>query len=199
MSFPTAYFDDLYLQDDDPWAYRSSWYERRKRLLTMAVLPRERYRSGFEPACSNGEFSTLLAQRCERLQICDLSEHAVRLARKRLDGNPHVKIEQRAVPQDWPGERFDLIVIGELGYYLSREATTELAQRACASLTDDGTLVACHWRHPFEGRLQSADEVHAAFEALPPLAHLVQHVEHDLLLDVWSKDARSVAQGEGIA
>jgi len=199
MSFPLAYFDDLYRQDDDPWAYRSSWYERRKRLLTVAVLPRQRYRSGFEPACSNGEFSMLLAQRCDRLRVCDLSEHAVRLARERLSSQQNVTVEQRAVPQAWPDERFDLIVIGELGYYLSREETAELAQKACNSLTDDGTLVACHWRHPFEGRVQSADDVHAAFDALAPLTHLVQHAEHDLLLDVWSKDARSVAQCEGIA
>ena len=141
----------------------------------------------------------LLAQRCERLHVCDLSEHAVRLARERLANAQNVTVEQRAVPQAWPEARFDLIVIGELGYYLSREATAELARQACESLTDDGTLVACHWRHPFEGRLQSADDVHAAFDALAPLNHLVQHVEHDLLLDVWSKHAQSVAQCEGIA
>jgi hypothetical protein len=199
MSFPSAYFDDLYRQDDDPWAYRSSWYERRKRLLTIASLPRERYRSGFEPACSIGEFSLLLAQRCDQLRVCDLSAHAVRLARERLAGERHVTVDQCAVPQAWPDGQFDLIVIGELGYYLSPGATAELAQRACASLTDDGTLVACHWRHPFEGRLQSAEDVHAAFDALAPLTHLVQHAEHDLLLDVWSKDAQSVAQCEGIA
>ncbi len=199
MSFPAAYFDDLYRRDDDPWDYRASWYERRKRLLTVAALPRESYRSGFEPACSNGELSVLLAQRCDRLLMCDISEHAVRLARERLAHVRNVAIEQRAMPQAWPEARFDLIVIGELGYYLTREANIELAQRACASLTDDGTLVACHWRHPFEGKLQSADDVHASFDAQPALHRIVQHAEHDLLLDVWSKDGRSVAQGEGIA
>jgi SAM-dependent methyltransferase len=199
MSFPAAYFDDLYRQDDDPWDYRGSWYERRKRLLTVAALPRARYRSGFEPACSNGELSALLAQRCERLTVCDISAHAVQLASDRLAQATNVTIEQRAIPGQWPDARFDLIVIGELCYYLSREATTELAQRACASLTEDGTLVACHWRHPFEGKLQSADDVHASFDALPALGRIVQHAEHDLLLDVWSRDGQSVAQCEGLA
>ncbi|WP_109482503.1 SAM-dependent methyltransferase [Paraburkholderia sp. C35] len=199
MSFSAAYFDDLYRQDDDPWDYRASWYERRKRLLTLAALPRERYRSGFEPACSNGELSALLAPRCERLRVGDISDHAVRLARERLGGHRHVTVEQHAMPAQWPDARFDLIVIGELCYYLSREATLELAQRACESLTPDGTLVACHWRHPFEGKLQTADDVHAIFDALPALNGIVRHAEHDLLLDVWSKDGQSVAQCEGLA
>ena len=199
MSFPAAYFDDLYRQDDDPWDYRASWYERRKRLLTIAALPRERYRSGFEPACSNGELSALLAQRCDSLYACDISGHAVRLARERLADVRNITVEQGAMPDQWPEASFDLIVIGELCYYLSREATAELARRACASLTADGTLVACHWRHPFEGKLQTADDVHASFDALPALNRLVQHAEHDLLLDVWSKDGHSVAQYEGLA
>jgi SAM-dependent methyltransferase len=198
MSFPATYFDDLYQQDDDPWDYRNSWYERRKRLLTLAALPRERYRRGFEPACSNGELSALLAGRCETLRVCDISEHAVRLASVRLADTPNVTVERLAVPRDWPRERFDLIVIGELAYYLSRDATAELAERACESLTPDGTLLACHWRHPFEGKLQSADDVHAAFDALPALTRLVRHDEQDLLLDVWSKDGKSVAQHEGL-
>ncbi|MBP0590101.1 methyltransferase domain-containing protein [Paraburkholderia sp. LEh10] len=199
MSFSAAWFDDLYRQDDDPWNYRDSWYERRKRHLMIAALPRERYRLGFEPACSNGELSALLAQRCERLRVCDISAFAVRLARERLGEARNVIVEKRAIPQEWPDACFDLIVIGELCYYLSREATAELAQRACASLTGDGALVACHWRHPFEGKLQTADEVHATFGALPALTHLVQHAEHDLLLDVWSKEVCSIAQREGLA
>ena len=199
MSFPATYFDDLYQQADDPWHYRNRWYERRKRLLTIAALPRERYRHGFEPACSNGELSALLAGRCETLRVCDISEQAVRLAGERLADTPNVTVEQRSVPRDWPRERFDLIVIGELAYYLSREATAELAQRASESLTPDGTLLACHWRHPFEGKLQSADDVHAAFDALPGMTRLVRHDERDMLLDVWSKDGRSVAQHEGLA
>lgn len=199
MSFPAAYFDDLYRQDDDPWDYRASWYERRKRLLTLAALPRERYRRGFEPACSNGEMSTLLARRCDALLVCDFSERAVRLATERLAALLHVTVEQRAMPRDWPRESFDLIVIGELAYYLTTDETAELAVRAGDSLTPDGTLLACHWRHPFEGKLQTADQVHAAFDQLPALTHLVRHDERDLLLDVWSKDGHSVAQHEGLA
>jgi hypothetical protein len=89
--------------------------------------------------------------------------HAVHLARERLAGMNNVVIEQCSLPDGWPGTQFDLIVIGQLCYYLTRDERAELAQRACASLTPDDTLVACHWRHPFEGKLQTADDVHGAF------------------------------------
>ncbi|KIG10833.1 SAM-dependent methyltransferase [Caballeronia concitans] len=200
MSTPRRYFDDLYRHDEDPWRYRTSWYERRKRDLVLASLSRERYESAFEPACSNGELSAMIARRCSRLRACDVSEAAVRGARERLGDAPNVTLEQRAVPDEWPDDaRFDLIVVSELAYYLSPEATARLAQRAWHSLADDGEFVACHWRHPFEGKLQRAEDIHAAFDAAFDGTRTVQHAEADFLLDVWSKDGRSIARREGIA
>lgn len=201
MSTPRTYFDDLYRNDDDPWRYRTSWYERRKREILLASLPRERYACGFEPACSNGELSARLALRCDRLFICDASASAVRTARERVADARNVTVQTRSVPEDWPAQRFDLIVVSELAYYLAPETTATLAERAWASLADDGTFVACHWRPPFEGKLQSADDVHARFDTLfrGHGARLVQHAEPDFYLDVWSKDARSVGEREGLA
>ncbi|KIG11266.1 NodS family protein [Burkholderia sp. MR1] len=199
MSTPRAYFDDLYRNNDDPWRYRTSEYERRKRELLLASLPRERYASGFEPACSNGELSALLARQCARLRICDISQRAVAQARERLANARGVTIDARAVPDEWPAGEVDLIVISELAYYLSPAATTTLAERAWASLAVDGAIVACHWRHPFDGKLQSAEDVHAIFHSAFDAMRVVRHEEADFLLDVWSKDGRSVAQREGIA
>jgi len=200
MSTSRIYFDDLYRNNDDPWRYRTSWYERRKRDLVLASLPRERYESAFEPACSNGELSAMIARRCTRLLACDVSEAAVRSASERLADTSNITLEQRAVPDDWPTDaRFDLIVISELAYYLSPEATATLAQLASTSLSDDGAFVACHWRHPFEGKLQSAEDIHATFDAAFHGVRIVQHAEADFILDVWSKDGRSIAQREGIA
>ena len=79
-----CYFDALYEACDDPWGFRNRWYERRKRLLTMALLPRERYRRAFEPGCANGELSAQLAARCDSLLATDLNETAVRLASERV-------------------------------------------------------------------------------------------------------------------
>ena len=43
MSVATPYFDRLFADNDDPWAFRQRWYERRKRALTLALLTRPRY------------------------------------------------------------------------------------------------------------------------------------------------------------
>ena len=53
MSVADSYFDELFQGNDDPWAFKQRWYERRKRALTLAALPRERYASVFEPGCAN--------------------------------------------------------------------------------------------------------------------------------------------------
>lgn len=200
MSSTAIYFDELYKASDDPWHLREGWYERRKRSLTLALLPRPRYRNAFEPGCANGELTAELATRCDVLLAADLHETAVRLARERVAGMPQVRVEQRTVPGEWPtgAGRFDLIVISELAYYLTAADLETLAARIAASLTQDGTLLACHWRRPFAEALESADIAHAVFEARCGLSHLAHHDEADLLIDVWSRDARSVAQREGL-
>jgi SAM-dependent methyltransferase len=200
MSSSLEYFDGLYEHSDDPWKLREGWYERRKRSLTLALLPRPRYRNAFEPGCANGELTAGLAARCEALLAADLHERAVQLARERVAGMPQVRVEQRTVPREWPTEAgpFDLIVISEFAYYLDAADLETLAARIAASLTTDGTLLACHWRRPFAEALESADHAHALFDARCGLSRLAHHDEADLLIDVWSRDARSVAQREGL-
>lgn len=200
MSSTAMYFDELYRSSDDPWHLREGWYEHRKRSLTLALLPRPRYRNAFEPGCANGELTAALASRCDALLAADLHETAVRLARERVAGLPQVCVEQRRVPQQWPTEAgpFELIVISELAYYLDAADLETLAARIAASLTPDGTLLACHWRRPFAEALASADAAHALFDSRCGLSRLAHHDEADLLIDVWSYDARSVAQREGL-
>jgi SAM-dependent methyltransferase len=198
--YADSYFDGLYKRSDDPWNLREGWYERRKRSLTLALLPRERYRNAFEPGCANGELTVELATRCDALFAADLHERAVLLARERVGHAPHVRVEQCTVPQEWPveGGPFDLIVISELAYYLDAGELETLAARIVGTLAPDGTLLACHWRWPFAEAFESAETVHALFDARCGLTRLSHHEEADLLIDVWSRDARSVAEREGL-
>ncbi|MGF6772165.1 SAM-dependent methyltransferase [Paraburkholderia sp. GAS199] len=200
MSSAVIYIDELYRNSDDPWHLREGWYEHRKRALTLALLPRPRYRNAFEPGCANGELTAALAPRCDMLLAVDLHETAVSLARERVADLPQVRVEQRMVPLEWPTDTgpFDLIVISEFAYYLDAADLETLAARISASLTPDGTLLACHWRRPFAEALESADAAHALFDERCGLSRLAHHDEPDLLIDVWSRDARSVAQREGL-
>ena len=198
MSVATPYFDQLFAGNDDPWAFRQRWYERRKRALTLAVLTRPRYASIFEPGCANGELSAELAPRCDRLLCCDTASAAVALADARLQGFPHAQVLQSRLPEDWPAGPFDLIVLSELCYYLDARDLNALIDRALASLTDDGQVLACHWRPAIDGCPHTADEVHALLQQRLAMPCVARHHDTDFLLDLWSRDGTSVATHEGL-
>lgn len=200
-SLPAAYFDDWYAAGEDPWGFATRWYERRKYALTLASLPRERYRSAFEPGCSVGVLTSALAGRCDAVLAADLSDVPIAAARRRTAGLPHVRVERRAVPAEWPAGTFDLVVLGEVGYYLDPADLTTLLDRAVGALDPGGTLVAVHWRHPAPDYPADGDAVHAALavRARDHLVRLVAHVEEDFLLDVYARPpAVSVARTEGL-
>ncbi len=194
-----AYFDSMYSASADPYAVRTRWYEERKRAVLLASLPERRYRNAFEPGCGAAELTLQLAARCDRLLASDFSEAAVLAARERASGLDHVSVERQVLPLDWPHAQgpFDLIVVSEIAYFLDEEAIGQLAKLCAESLAVGGTLVACDWRPDFAERTVATDAVHAALTALE-LPRLVRHDESDFLLQVWSRDARSVAEREGI-
>ena len=196
---PRRHFDELFARSDDPWRFRERWYESRKRALTLACLPRARYASGYEPGCANGELSAALAERCERLLISDGAAAAVALARRRVAGLPQVRVVQAWVPDDWPEERFDLVVVSELAYYLDAQALTGLAARARESLESGGDIVACHWRHPIAGCRLAGDAVHEALAETLRLPRVWSLADPDFRIDIWSADARSVGARGGLA
>ncbi|TPG67727.1 SAM-dependent methyltransferase [Pseudomonas arsenicoxydans] len=198
MSVDDRYFDGLFAGNDDPWAFRQRWYEQRKRAITLAALPRAHYRAIFEPGCANGELSFELASRCDRLLCCDTAATAAALARTRLGPFDHAEVRHSRLPADWPEEQFDLIVLSEIGYYLDAEDLKRLIQRAEQSLTADGQLLACHWRPPIDGCPLNARQVHELLHEQLPLARLVLHQEADFLLELWSREPRSVATLEGL-
>ena len=198
MSVATPYFDQLFAGNDDPWAFRQRWYEQRKRALTLAVLTRPHYASIFEPGCANGELSAELATRCERLLCCDTASAAVQLAQTRLTAFAHAHVEQRRLPQEWPAGQFELIVLSELCYYLDVNDLNRLIDHALAALTDNGQLLACHWRPPIDGCPQTAEQVHALLQQRLGMSPLAQYHDQDFLLDLWSREGTSVARHEGL-
>lgn len=198
MAISPAYFEAMFAGNDDPWSFRSRWYETRKRAMTLASLPRARYHHAYEPGCANGELSAELAARCDHLLISDGTPRAVSIARERVNRLPHVEVIEAWVPDDWPAEAFDLIVISELGYFLTPDALDELMGKVRGSLQPGGTVLACHWRRPVEGCALDGDEVQARIGQCLELASLTRVVDADFLLEVWCRDDQSVAQRERI-
>ena len=198
-SIGADHFDAVFAASDDPWRFRSRWYEQRKRALTLASLPAPRYRNAYEPGCANGELSAALAGRCEALLVSDGADKAVALARRRLAALPHVSVAKAWLPAEWPiDQTFDLVVLSELGYYLDAASLGELARRVRRSLRPGATVLACHWRRPIHGCPLDGDRVHALFGSALGLACLSQTLDDDLRIDVWCDDPMSVASREGL-
>ncbi|MFI2711267.1 class I SAM-dependent DNA methyltransferase [Micromonospora sp. NPDC018662] len=201
---PAEYFDEMYAGAEDPWSFETRWYDRRKHELTVASLPRRRYRSAFEPGCSTGLLTRRLAQRCDRLLAVDIAAAPVATARQRLADQAHVRVERMRVPDEWPAgadARFDLVVLSELGYYLDDAGLDLLVTRTVDSLEPGGTLVAVHWRPAVAEHARGGDDVHRLLDEVDGLTRTARHAEADFLLDVFLRvppPARSVAQAEGL-
>jgi LmbE family N-acetylglucosaminyl deacetylase len=158
---PDDRLDRLHAADDDPWGAQSRWYEQRKRSLLLAALPRPRFRRGLEVGCSTGVLTESLLDRTASLVATDSSSAALGRARDRLGDRAELRL--MAAPQEWPEGSFDLVVVSEVGYFLSPGALASLVTRVAASLSPDGVVVLCHWRHPIRGWALDGPEVHRAF------------------------------------
>ena len=195
-----SYFDDLYRRHDDPWGFTSRWYERRKRAVTLAALPDERFESVLEIGCSIGVLTEQLAERSAQLLAVDVSAAAVDRARDRLAGQTHVRVERADVASVFPAGDFDLVVLSEVGYYFSKSVLERVLGDAVDALSPGGTFVACHWRHPVDDYALSGDDVHTIIAGTvgAGLTRIARHEELDFVLDVYSADSRSVAARTGL-
>ena len=195
-----GYFDAIYDRADDPWGFTSRWYEERKRDVTLASLPEQRYRSALEVGCSIGVLTRLLAGRCDELLAVDVSRAAVESARERVADEPGVRVELADVASGFPQGPFDLVLISEVGYYFEPDVLRQVLADTAASLAVGGTIVLCHWRHEVADYAMTGDEVHeiAARAFAGTFARLARHEEADFVLDVYSPDARSVAARTGL-
>jgi LmbE family N-acetylglucosaminyl deacetylase len=179
---PDETLDRLHRQAADPWGVDTRWYERRKRGLLLAMLPRPRFDAVLEIGCSTGALTESLAAHADRVVAVDSSTAAVGAARRRLAGRHGVEVRRLEVPGEWPEGTFDLAVLSEVGYFLSPAALEGVVRRVEECLTPDGVVVLCHWRHPVEGWVPDAGDVHRRFAAglTPPLQAMYRDQDVEL-------------------
>lgn len=164
MRVDPATFELRYRADPDPWRFATSPYERAKYQTTVAHLATN-YRRCFEPGCSVGVLTRLLATRAKRVIACEASPTAIAIARARLADLAAVRVIAAAVPDWWPPGAFDLIVFSELCYYWDEPGLSQLIHRAVASLEHGGALLAVHWLGRSADHLLSGLDVHAIFQS----------------------------------
>ncbi|MBT1546850.1 bifunctional PIG-L family deacetylase/class I SAM-dependent methyltransferase [Curtobacterium aurantiacum] len=191
-----ASFDAHYDRKPEGWDFDGSWYEQRKRAVTLAALPRPRFRSALELGCATGVLTAALADRADAVLGTDIAAAPLERAARRA---PTARFVQAALPSEWPDGRWDLVVMSEVGYYLSPADLDATIDRVLGSLDDDGVLVACHWRHPDDEAVSGGDAVDARLTERWPRPALLRHVEEDFVLSVLPGPAvTSVARAEGI-
>lgn len=178
------YFQNMYAANNDPWNFETSSYERRKYAMTLNSLTKERYRNAFEPGCSIGVLSELLAPRCERLLATDIIPLALAQATSRLQTYEHVVVERRAIPESWPDDLFDLVVLSEVAYYFDAETLSNILSLVARSTERGAHVLGVHWRGETDYPL-TGDGAHELINEDVNLQRIVHHVEREFVIDLW--------------
>lgn len=178
-SAPVRRFADLYAAADDPWQTRTSWYERRKRDVVLACLPRERYAHAAEPGCGLGTLTGALVARCDRVTASDPVPAAVDAARRAAGPGAEVLAAALPDPTTLPADA-DLVVLSEVLYYLAADVVAQVADR----IPTGADVVLVHWRGWPAEAPQDAAATHRQLTADPRFATLVEHVDEQFLLHV---------------
>jgi SAM-dependent methyltransferase len=171
-SLPASYFDAIYESDPDPWRFQTSAYERAKYGVTLAALPRPRYRRALEVGCSIGVLSRDLAPRCDALLSVDAAEKALAAARAACADRPNVEFALARVPDEWPdgAAAFDLILLSEVVYYFDRADVARLADRVRGALAPGGDCLLVHWTGDTDYPLSGDDAAECFIAAASPFA-----------------------------
>jgi SAM-dependent methyltransferase len=181
------HFESMYRAQVDPWQFRTSTYERSRYDALLAALSKTSYRCALEPGCSIGEFTAQLAPRCERLVSFDFAASAVAVARARCKDLPQVALFEADLGSYQPDERFDLIIVSEVGYYFKPDALRSVVSHLAASLEPGGELFAAHWLGHSEDHVLHGDEVHDILLDAMPLTHQYARRHDAFRIDSWTR------------
>ncbi|WP_064842751.1 MULTISPECIES: nodulation methyltransferase NodS [unclassified Rhizobium] len=127
----------------DPWGLDANPFERERhtQMLRLA-LAQGSISSALEVGCAAGAFTVQLAPHCKRLTVIDVVPQAIERSRRRIRDSPHISWIVSDVQQFSPDERFDLIVVAEVLYYIGGIAEMRGAVRNLVRmLAPDGYLV----------------------------------------------------------
>ena len=185
-SVPSSFFDETFQGSPDPWGYTSSFYEISKFRATIKALPKVQFKNAFEIGCAIGIITQKLAPKCDRLLSVDCSEVGLKEARKRCADLPQVQFEQMQIPQQFPTEKFDLILFSEVGCYLTLKDLQTTKEKIIEQLLPGGFLLMVHYRFDNETFIINGDLVHNTFiqESGQFLKHLGDPRKRFLMLDL---------------
>ena len=175
QSLPASYFEAIYQSDRDPWKFETSEYEAKKYAATIEALTKSRYDSALEIGGSIGVLTEMLAQRCDAILSIDVSKLAQDQAIQRCQKLEQVQFKLLNFPHEYPEEKFDLILVSEVGYYWCRKDLQTAQRRIFELLKPNGHLLLVHWLPVSPDYPLTGDEVHNSFiECMPVNIQLLQ-------------------------
>lgn len=149
-----------------------------------------------------GVLTALLAQRCDRVTATDVVATALDRARQLLSDSAcrdRVTLLRQSIDEPWPTGPFDLVVLSEVGYYLTPDGLRELLARECQGLPSGATVVAAHWRHRVEDYLMAGDQVNEIVAGIAGMHLIGSYRDADVAIDVFdTANASSVAARTGV-
>jgi cyclopropane fatty-acyl-phospholipid synthase-like methyltransferase len=141
----SAHFDKLYQSNPDPWGFHTDPYERAKYDHSIEALGEQHFEAGLEVGCSIGVLTRMLAPKCSALLAVDIVDQPLEAAAKHCADQPWVQFRRMQVPDEWPDQRFDLIVLSEVLYFLSPVDLDSCARRVSGSLLPGAKVLLVNW------------------------------------------------------
>lgn len=182
-----AYFDAIYKESNDPWNFSGSSYEKEKYQHTINALGARHFENALEIGCSIGILTEMLAPQCSFLLAIDISEKPIALAQERLKAQQGVQFGVMDIPLDFPEGKYDLIMLSEVAYYLSKEDFELTKELIYDSLNDGGTLCLVNWRPQIDGCVFNGDEVSRNFSSGSSYVQIYQDIKDNYRIDLMVK------------
>lgn len=182
-----AAFERRYRDHADPWGFATEPYEQARYAALLDAIGPGPFATAFEPGCSVGVFTALVAPRCTTLLATDPAPTAIAATRRRCAGLGQVCARVGVLPADLPAARCELIVFSEVGYYFDDATLDRVIAALAERLEPHGRLAGTHWLGRSADHRLTGERVHAALDAHPALRPERGERHDGYLLGVWAK------------
>lgn len=157
-------FDAKFACNADPWATFTNADEALKRSAIVHAIGPGPWGRVLEVAAGNGSNSAAMAPRALRLDATEATASGTALVARAIHfRGPRARTRLLTVPARLPRDRYDVVVVAELLYYLSPIAMAQTARDVAAVLRPGGMLVLAHHRIDFPDFRQHAASIQRKF------------------------------------
>lgn len=210
---PKEYFEDLFVEDPDPWNYTNA-YEQLKYEQTLAMLPAEPIETALEIGCAEGHFTVQFAPKVGSLLATDVSQVALDRCKERCAEHSNIQYQRLDLQADPIPGQFNLIMCSEMLYFIGdRPQLKAIARKLAAGLKPGGYLLTTHsnvlidepedsgfeWGHAFGAKFigetfASCPSLEFIHELQTPLyrIQLFQRRKQPTLLPIYSKSPKKL-------